>query len=309
MLHALEHAVKDTLLLCPWLVLIYVVIELLENKTDLSSSNRLGGKLGPLIGAATGLIPQCGFSVFAAKLFEKRYITLGTLFAIFFSTSDEAFIVLLTGGEGAVWLLPLIAVKVLVGVGVGYAADGVMKVLNRSTELKRQPEKIGEPKTVKEMFLKNVAEEETQSSCTSCGRPHDGASPLKIYLISPLLHAAQVAVFIFLVNFVLGWIIEEVGEGAFVAFMQKNVFLQPLLTAAIGLIPNCASSVVITQTFLMGGISFGSLACGLCANAGLGFVVLAKNVKKWKRNIALLGVSFVVSVVLGLLLNLFPLYV
>lgn len=309
MLHALEHAVKDTLLLCPWLVLIYFVIELLENKTDLSSSGRLGGKLAPLIGSATGLIPQCGFSVFAAKLFEKKYLTIGTLLAIFFSTSDEAFIVLLAGGTGAVWVLPLVAVKIAVGCGVGYAVDGILKALNKQTQLKKRPVVDAAPKTVKDMFLKNVVEEETpQSGCTSCGRIHDETSPLKTYVLSPLLHAAQVAVFIFLVNFLLGWLIESVGEHAFVAFMQQNAFLQPFLTAAVGLIPNCASSVVITQTFLMGGISFGSLACGLCANAGLGFVVLAKNTKKWKRNLAILGVSYAVSVAIGLLLNLFPIY-
>ena len=115
--------------------------------------------------------------------------------------------------------------------------------------------------------------------------------------------------FIFLVNFVLTAIIHSVGEDAFSAFMHRNRFLQPFITCAIGLIPNCASSVVITETFLSGGITFGSFVAGLCANAGMGFVVLLKNVRKWKRNLALIGVSYALSVVVGMLFNLFPIMV
>ena len=115
MADVLLDALLDTLKLFPWLLLIYIIIELIEHKTNLTGpNNRLSGKLGPLIGSATGLIPQCGFSVMAAKLFEQKYITVGTLLAIFLSTSDEAFIILLSSGKGAVWLLPLIAVKIVV---------------------------------------------------------------------------------------------------------------------------------------------------------------------------------------------------
>ena len=130
--HVTQDAFFDTLPLLPWLILIYIVIQLLENKTNLAGNNRLGGSLGPVIGSATGLIPQCGFSVMAAKLYEQKYITLGTLLAIFLSTSDEAFIIMLSsGGTGAASVLPMIAIKILVGIAVGYAADGVMKLLGR----------------------------------------------------------------------------------------------------------------------------------------------------------------------------------
>lgn len=130
MTEVLLDALLDTLKLFPWLLLIYIVIELIEHKTKLTGShNRLSGRLGPLIGSATGLVPQCGFSVMAAKLFEQKYITVGTLLAIFVSTSDEAFILLLSSGRGAVWLLPLIALKIAVGIAVGYAVDGVLKLV------------------------------------------------------------------------------------------------------------------------------------------------------------------------------------
>ncbi len=311
-LHAIEHAFFDTLTLLPWLVIIYIAIELLENKTDISRSKRLQGKAAPLIGSVTGLIPQCGFSVMAAKLFEQKYITIGTLLAIFLSTSDEAFIILLTDGAGAVWLLPIIVSKILVGLSVGYSVDFILKGLGKEQALRSQKDyDLSTPATtVKEMFMRTYLEEQTSGGeCTSCGRSHDGTRPVYTYAVLPALHALKVAVFVFLINFLLGWVIELVGEDAFTAFMQKNMFLQPFLTAAIGLIPNCASSVIITQSFLIGGITFGSCLSGLCANAGLGFVVLLKNTKKWKRNVAMIAISYAVSVFFGLVLNAVGMFV
>ncbi len=312
--HAFTHAVKDTLPLLPWLVLIYIVIELLENKTSLAGNNRLGGRLGPLIGSATGLIPQCGFSVMAAKLFEQKYITVGTLVAIFLSTSDEAFIVLLSsGGEGAAALLPLIAIKILVGVGVGYAVDGVLKLIGRG-QVRLDATAIqtvtGEkqPETVHEIFMLRYFEDFAVEEGCSCGREHEEGKPFKTYFISPLLHALKVAAFIFLVNLVLTFLIERIGEEVFVRWISSNLLLQPFLAAGVGLIPNCASSVVLTSTFLEGGISFGSLVAGLLANAGLGFVVLLKNTRRWKRNLLLILGCYLVAVAVGLILNALPLF-
>lgn len=305
-----KHAFFDTLPLIPWLLLIYVVIELLENKTNLASNNRLGGKLGPVIGAATGLIPQCGFSVMAAKLFEQKYITLGTLFAIFLSTSDEAFIIMLSsGGEGAASVLPMIAVKILVGVAVGYAVDGVMKLIGRGqvcVEAKSIETVTGgkAPETVHDIFMMRYFEEMSVEAGCSCGREHEEGRPFVTYVLNPVLHALKIALLIFLFNFVLTAIIELVGHDQFLQFMENNLLLQPFLVSAVGLIPNCASSVVITSAYLEGGISFGSCVAGLCANAGLGFVVLLKNTKRWKRNFLLIIFCYLVAVAVGLLCNL-----
>ena len=302
----LWHAIKDTLPVLPWVLVMYILLQLIENKTNLQNANRLGGKLGPLVGSATGLIPQCGFSVMAAKFFEKKYITLGTLLAIFFSTSDEAFILLVSSGEGAVWLLPTILVKIGVALIVGYGTDILLKCIGRGqvcVESSQIPNNV--PKNVKDMFLQRYADEKEVEVVCACGKAHGGDSAWKRYLWYPLLHTLQVAGFILLVNFVLTAIIHSVGEEVFAEFMHKNRFLQPFITCAVGLIPNCASSVVITETFLSGGITFGSFVAGLCANAGMGFVVLLKNVKKWKRNLALVGVAYAVSVVVGVVCNLF----
>lgn len=309
--HSLVHALKDTAPLLPFIFLIYALVELLDSKADLKKNNRFGGKLGPLLGSATGLIPQCGFSVMAAKLFEQKYITVGTLLAIFLATSDEAFIIMLSSGEGAVWVLPMLLVKVLVGVAVGYGADTLLKVIGRGQVCVEMPETVdGTPATTHEIFIRRYQEERDVETSCSCGRDHSGESTWRKYLLYPFLHLLKVGAFIFLVNFVLSFVIEVMGgEDKLAAFMDKNLLLQPVIACLIGLIPNCASSVVITETFLGGAITFGSCVAGLCVNAGMGFVVLIRNVRKWKRNLGLIAACYAISVCVGLVLNLFPLYI
>ena len=248
----------------------------------------------------------------AAKMFEKKYITLGTLLAIFMATSDEALFILLVDPEGAAFVAPMIVSKIFIGLVVGYAVDGVMRLLGKKQELKTRPVYEEKPlDSVHEIFMRQYLEEREEvedAGCTCCGKPHDGSRPVYTYAVLPILHALKIGLFIFLVNFLLGYIIELVGEGAFMAFMERNLYLQSLITAGIGLIPNCASSVVVTQSFLSGGITFGAMIAGLCANAGLGFVVLLKNVKEWKRNLALIAVCYAVSVLVGTLFNAFGLF-
>jgi hypothetical protein len=302
--HNVLHALEHTWPLLPFLFLIYALMELLESKADLQKVTKLGGKLGPLVGSATGLVPQCGFSVMAAKLFERKYITIGTLLAIFMATSDEAFIIMISSGTGAVWLLPLLLSKIVVGVSVGYAVDGVLRLFGRKQNCVKMPKmENGVPENTREIFMQRYLDEKDVQVTCSCGRDHSGESAWKNYVLYPLLHTLKVGLFILLVNFVLGTIIHEVGEPAFANYMQKNRFLQPFITCGIGLIPNCASSVVITETFLSGGITLGSCVAGLCVNAGMGFVVLLRNVRQWKRNFALIGFCYLFSMAVGLLFN------
>lgn len=305
----------DTLKLLPFLIVIYIVIELLEHKTSLASENsRLNGNLGVLIGAATGLIPQCGFSVMAARLYDRGYIAVGTLLAIFISTSDEAFIILLSSGEGALTLLPLILVKLLIAIAVGYAVNAAAKAWKNS-RLRLRPgmtpalvdgavaEHADKSDYRSRIFLPSAQRRDETEECTSCGRAHDTRHPVVTYFVSPLLHSLKIGLYILLVTFVFGLVIAFVGEETVMSFMDRNIYVQPFVAALIGLIPNCASSVVITQTYLIGGISFGSCVAGLCANAGLGFVVLLKNREKWKRNLLLLVGLYAVAVLAGLAIN------
>ena len=280
--HVILHALLDTLKLFPFLLLAYILIELLEQKTDLSKPHGgLSGKLGPLVGSATGIIPQCGFSVMAAKLYEHRHVTLGTLLAVFIATSDEAFIIMLTSGEGAIYIMPMIVVKVLVGTAVGYLVDVIAR----------------------KEAIPVVSCEHAHAEYHSCGREHHGKSAWKVYFFSPLLHSLQVAAFILIVNFAFETLFFLVGEESVMAFLQSGYWFQPLISALIGLIPNCASSVVLTETYLLGGISFGSCLAGLCTNAGLGLFVLFKNVKQWKRNLLLVILMYAVGIAVGYAVN------
>ena len=277
----LLDALFDSLKLFPFLFLIYVLIEILENRTNISRNhNVLRGNLAPLLGAATGLVPQCGFSVMAAKLYDRKLIRTGTVLAVFLATSDEAFILLLADGTKAAWVVPMIAAKFVIAVGIGYLANALFR---------------------KETLAELSENEEIHG--TACGHDHEEESKFKSYFLHPLLHSLEIFAYILAVNIIFGLVIHFVGEDKLEAFLQKGVWYQPLVAAAVGLIPNCASSVVITEAFIDGYIAFGSCVAGLCANAGLGFVVLFRNVRKWKRNLALMLAVYVIGVGFGYLLN------
>lgn len=280
---AILDAFLDTLKIFPFIFVIYVLIELLEHKTSFSQDHeRLQGDFAPLIGAATGIIPQCGFSVMAAKLYDRGLIRTGTLLAVFLATSDEALIILLSEGSRADMIVPIIVIKLIVAVGVGYGANFLLA----DEKLAVMPLSV-----------------EDDVHCFSCGREHDGKTDIKVYLVDPLLHSLKIALYLLIVNMVLGCIIYEIGEDAISSLIIGGPYLQPFITAAIGLIPNCASSVIITQTYIDGFMTFGSCVAGLCANAGLGFVVLLKNGKKVKRNLILIAVTYLISVLVGIFIN------
>lgn len=279
MAEVLLDALLDSLKVFPFLFLMYVLIEFLESRTDVTrNKNVLRGGLAPLLGAATGIIPQCGFSVMAAKLYDKKLIRTGTLLAVFLATSDEAIILLLssiTDGAKAAAIMPLIAIKFAVAVGVGYLANALLRK-EKLSEMEEGEEIVGTP----------------------CGHDHEEDSKLKRYLVHPLLHSLQIFAFVLVVNVAFG-IAMYYAEDAITRFLQGGYWYQPLIAALVGLIPNCASSVLITQAYILDTLSFGGMVAGLCANAGLGFVILFKNAKAWKRNLLLLVVLWAVSVAVG----------
>lgn len=270
-------ALLDSLKLFPFLFLLYVLIEFLERRTSVTKNqNLLRGGIAPLLGAAVGVIPQCGFSVMAAKLYDKKLIRTGTLLAVFLATSDEALIILLSEGSKAFSVMPIIAVKFVVAVAVGYLFNALLR---------------GES-------LSELADDESVHG-TPCGHDHEEDSKVKRYLVHPLLHSLEIFAYILVVNLLFGILIYTVTEARLEAFLNAGIWYQPLIAAAIGLIPNCASSVVVTQAYIVGGLSFGGCMAGLCANAGLGFVILFKNTKRWKRNLALAGLVYLISVAVG----------
>ncbi len=275
-------ALLDTLIVFPFLFLIYVLIELLEHRTNLTQNQKfLQGRLAPLVGAVTGVIPQCGFSVMAAKLYDKGFIRTGTLIAVFISTSDEALVVLLSEMSEAKVIMPLILIKIIVATGVGYLVNFLLS---------------GEK-------LTDVSSLGDAQYCYSCGKEHEGRSEINLFLITPLLHALKIALYLLIVNLIFGFLIDAVGRDTIAASLTGGPYVEPLITALVGLIPNCAASVILTGAFINGGIMFGSLVGGLCCNAGLGLVVLLKNAKKIKRNIIIIITLYAVAVLTGLLIN------
>ena len=269
----------DTLKVFPLILLIYILIEFLEHRTSFSENHKLlQGKMAPLLGTVTGIIPQCGFSVMAAKLYDRGFIRTGTLLAVFLATSDEALIVLIVDPVGTAAVAPLVALKVVVGLAVGYAVNFLVR---DELAVPAPPEDI---------------------HGYSCGREHEGKSKLKVYFVEPLLHSLKIALYIFVVTLIFGYILEY-NRDAILSSFVGGPYIEPFITSAIGLIPNCASSAVISQAYCEGGIYFGSMAAGLCCNAGLGFVVLLKNTKKIKRNLLLMAALYVVSVLVGVAVN------
>lgn len=269
----------DTLKVFPLILLIYILIEFLEHRTSFSENHKLlQGKMAPLLGTVTGIIPQCGFSVMAAKLYDRGFIRTGTLLAVFLATSDEALIVLIVDPVGAAAVAPLVALKVVVGLAVGYAVNFLVR---DELAVPAPPEDI---------------------HGYSCGREHEGKSKLKVYFVEPLLHSLKIALYIFVVTLIFGYVLEY-NRDAILSSFVGGPYIEPFITSAIGLIPNCASSAVISQAYCEGGIYFGSMAAGLCCNAGLGFVVLLKNTKKIKRNLLLMAALYVISVLVGIAVN------
>lgn len=285
-------ALKDTALVFPFILLIYILIEFLESGTTAEKTRKtLRGPLAPLFGSATGIIPQCGFSVMAAKLYDSGLIRTGTIMAVFIATSDEALIILLANSTQSVGaaqaILPLIAVKLILATAVGYLVNAIIK------------DKLNE--------VQPLYSSEGKEHAYSCGHDHDGHSAIELYFVHPLLHSLKVTAYILIVNLVFGIIISSIGEEAISGWLMGGTYYQPFITAAVGLIPNCASSAVLTETFVNGGITFGSCVAGLCTNAGLGMVVLLKNTKKIKRNLLIMSSIYAIAALAGILINVLQL--
>ena len=273
-------ALIDSLKILPFIFVIYLLIEYAvhKNNSDLSHILMKTRKLGPVYGSFFGCIPQCGFSVIAADLFSKSAMTLGTLMAVFISTSDEAIPIILSNPKNFSLVFKVIGMKFLIGVIAGFIVDIIYKK-NKSGGC-------------------SIKEKHTHfhGNCESCDHG---------IFKSAVIHSVKIFLFIFLVSYLLGFIVDKIGEEAFSNLLMKDSFYQPVIASLIGLIPNCASSVLLTQTYLNGALSFGSLIAGLCSGAGVGLVVLFRNNKNAKENIAITSLLFLTGVISGIIIQLF----
>lgn len=326
----IADALTDTVKLIPLLLVANVLIEVLEHVAigKIKVEKALKGGLAPLIGTGVGMLPQCGFSVVAAKMYADRHITLGTLFAVFVATSDEAIPILLASPSSAVKLLPLVGIKLVGALAIGY---GVSLVLSRR-EKKRIVELKGGERVYAVGCHGHAISDENDNDCFHDGHGRamqenrEETSPsetedatvienaekekrkrkraLDRYLWHPLFHTLTVSLYILAVNLVLGIAIYFVTEERLASFMSSVRLLQPVLAALVGLIPNCASSVAIAELYSVGTLSLGGAAAGLSVNAGLGLAVLLKENKSIKESALIFLTLVLFSVVLGTMVEL-----
>ncbi len=307
-------ALKDTAILFPFLFLMYIVIEALEHNTGVSKPRRaLTGKCAPLVGTALGIVPMCGFSVMAAKLYRHRYITVGTLLSVFIATSDEAFLVLLTTPvlpplDKVVSILAMLGVKIAVGVAAGYLADLVANRFKKSVlepieQLEEHAGHVREERAEEHVHEEHEEREghEEHEHFSACEHVHE--SKVQLYFVSPLLHALQVAAFVLLVNLAFGYLFWGLGKENVVNFLRAGKWIQPLVCSLVGLVPNCASSVVLAETYAVGGIEFGSCLAGLVTNAGLGVLTLFGGRKNSRNALVIMTVQFFIGVAVGYAVN------
>ena len=284
-LHLLWHAFLDSAIVFPFLILTYILIEVIQRKTNLvKNGSFLTGNLAPVYGSALGVFPQCGFSVMSAKLYENNLIKAGTLLSVFIATSDEAFALLLTNGK-FLDLALLLILKFIVAVIVGFGVNAFIK----------------KGISIKYKGLNSIKHEEY---CRQCGPSDKNATTLQRYLLYPLIHALKTFLFVYAVNLAFSALVHFVGEENILSVMQTHKLLQPVITSIIGLIPNCASSILITQLYVNGGIAFGSMFAGLSTNAGIGLAIMLKNRKKLKTNVIILLSLYAISVICGIIINI-----
>ena len=300
-LHILWHAVKHTIGILPFIFLVYVLIEVIEmySVSTVKSKHMLRGKYSPLVASSLGLVPQCGFSVVATDLYAKKYISLGALLAVFIATSDEAIPIMLSNPKSAIMLFPLLLVKFVAAIIVGYSVHALEFVWNKKHGINLHAQEHNEHHEHHDNHDDNDDHSDIESiGC--CGHSlGETKTKLQRFLLHPLIHSLKIIAFIFAVNLALEIILHFVGEEKLAIALGVNTIYQPLVSALIGLIPNCASSVAITQLYVSGVLSFGACVAGLTANAGVAYMVLLKDKENIKKNISIIGIMYVISVLIG----------
>ncbi len=279
----------DSLHMLPFLFLIFVFIEIIEYfySEKITKLSQISDKAGPLAGSLAASFPQCGFSVIASTLYTRRLITKGTLLAVYLSTSDEAIPVIVSDPSKIHLVVPLLLTKIIIAILAGYAIDFI-------------------PAFKKEKQIQtddNIIDCEAEEGCC---KHHINTKRKRDLFLHPLEHTFNVFLFIFLITILLNYIIFRIGgeENLGHYFLNNSIF-QPVITAVIGLIPNCAVSVAITIMYLKGAIGFGSVIAGLSSGAGLGLLILIKRNQPYTDTILVVLLLLFVSIFSGLLIQFF----
>jgi len=275
----LHHTLGDTIKLIPFLLIAFLILEFIEHKMSSKSKKILVNNqaYGPLIGSLLGAFPQCGFSVMATNLFNGRVITIGTLVAIYLSTSDEMLPLLISNGTNLSIIISIVLMKIVIGLLSGVVIDFILKKKYKVSEVN----------------------EEIHEIC------HDDNCHCEDGIIkSALKHTISIILFIFIANFLINLVIHYIGEDKISEFMLQKNYFSYFLSSLIGLIPNCASSVIITELYLNEMISLGNMLSGVLTGSGLGILVLFRTNKNLKENLLILALIYFIGVFSGLLIDL-----
>lgn len=272
----LRESFTDCISMLPFLFAAFLILEAVEHYSSAFMNRILGkvGNAGPIAGAVLGCIPQCGFSVIASNLFSGGVITLGTLLAVFIATSDEAILILLGNPGSKEVILSLLLTKIVIAIGAGFSVDL--------------------------LFSRKLRKKDMGDICDHCGC-HDGHGGI---LMPALRHTIKIFLYLFLFTIALDLAMELIGAERLSAYLLKDSLLQPFMAGIIGLIPNCASSVILTELYLSGAISFASVVSGLCAGAGIGLVVLFKMNHDVKENLKIIGLLYGIAVASGVVIQI-----
>ena len=270
----LKEALVDTLKTVPFLFLAYLLMEWLEHRAEEKSVETVGkaGPWAPVAGGLIGIVPQCGFSAAVSNLYASGIVTRGTLLAVFLSTSDEMLPILISRKAEIGLILKILGYKCAVGIIVGLLIDFIGKRL------------AGENKKTIEAICE-------QEGC----KCEDGV------LKSALFHTLKITLFLFVTACIIGFAVEAVGTENLEHFILNKPFLGEVLSGLVGLIPNCAASVVLTDLFLKGGISFGGMMSGLLTASGVGLLVLFRMNRNLKENLIILLLLYAGGLIFGLL--------
>lgn len=280
----LWHTLIDTLKIVPFLFLTYMLMELLEHKSGGAAERWLSrsGKIGPLAGAMLGAFPQCGFSAAATGFYTGRIITTGTLIAVWLSTSDEMLPILIAGGAPFLLIIKVISFKVLVGIICGFAIDLVSRALRKR---KNSPEK---------------------TPCIEEFCEREGCRCNERFWVSALRHTVSITIFVLVFSFALNLIIHGFGEDKLASLVLNRPILGNIISATVGLIPNCAASIVITELYLDGIISIGSMLSGLLVGAGVGVALLLRNNRPLRDSIRIIAILWCIGALVGIITDLTP---
>lgn len=278
MIDLIADTLLDSVKLIPFLFLTYLVMEYLEHKTGENTERMVkkAGNWGPLIGGMAGAVPQCGFSAAASSLYAGRVITLGTLIAIYLSTSDEMIPILISENIGIILIIKIVLIKVVIGAMAGFIIDLFIRKNNN---------------------INNAADE----IHTVCKHKHCGCE--KGIVKSAINHTVQITFFIMVISFALNLLIHYVGTEALAGLILNRPIVGQLIAGMVGLIPNCASSVVITQLYLEGAMSLGAMMSGLLVGAGVGILVLFRMNRDKKENFKIIGLLYLIGVSAGIVIE------